>query len=140
MKEQDAFTITPPSVSFGGDPAIQLRPVNPGYRHAISLVEKLTDKKLKGEERSRSIGRACVLAYAAIYSLSPADAARTILDEDAFKLAVMEADQALSEEDVTKCDEYLAGVFSRTAASTVEVERPAPGKPATRGTSRNRRR
>jgi len=131
MHTPDSFSVESPTVTIGGQ-SVKLRPVNQGFTRVIDAVSKLVGKEDVGE-----MGRATVIAYAAVYSLPPSEGARLLVDPKELELAIAEADLDLSNEDVAKVDEYLSGVFERARAASVEVQKPVPGKPS--GTRTRRR-
>lgn len=121
MNTQDAFTAEPPKITIRGA-LTQLRPVNQGFRRVLEVVEGLV-----GDDPQK-VARTALIAYAAVYSLPPGEAARLIVAPDKLELAVAEADMELSNEDVAAVDAYVSGVFKRMEDAAVEVQKNEPGK------------
>lgn len=115
---QTSFDATPPTITIRGE-SVQLRPYGRGVNRILAQLSNLEDV---GEKAS-----AFVIAFAAIYSLSPKEALATVEDEAAFNQAVGEADMEVSAEDLAKVDEYLTGIFTRREAATVTVS-DSPGE------------
>lgn len=120
-----AFEITPPTITLKGK-KVTLRPIGRGINRIINQINNIDDETQKAS--------ALLIAYAAIYSLPPAEALQVVSDEKAFNQAVGEADMEISAEDLALVDEYVSGVFSRANAAKVEVD-TTPGKPMTEETN-----
>ena len=132
MKQQEAFTVETPTIKIRGK-SIKLRSVNQGIGRISEAVQGLVGKDNLGE-----VARATVIAFAACYSLPPAEAAKLVLNPKMLEKAIAEADMELSDPDVRAVDEYLDGVFSRARNSAITVAKAVPGKSSARATSRSR--
>ena len=84
--------------------------------------------QLSNVEDVNEKGGAFVVAFAAIYSLPPAEAFDAVNDESRFNREVGIADMELSSEDLNAVAEYIAGINQRTEAASVTVD-DSPGKP-----------
>lgn len=117
----NSFNAEPPTITLRGQP-VKLRPFGRGANRILSQLANVTDEHAKAS--------AFVVAYAAIYSLSPGDAFAAVTNEDRFNRLVGEADEELSNADLSAVDEYLSGVFTRAEDAAVVVD-TSPGKPLT---------
>ena len=114
-----SFQAEPPTITIRGEKT-KLRPFGRGASRILAQLSNVTDENEKGG--------AFVVAFAAIYSLPPAEAFAVVDDEARFNLAVGEADMELSAEDLQSVAEYIAGINQRTEAAQVTVD-SSPGKP-----------
>ena len=114
-----AFTAEPPTITIRGQKT-KLRPFGRGVGRILAQLSNVDDENEKGG--------AFVVAFAAIYSLPPADAFDAVNDEARFNRELGIADMELSTDDLTAVAEYIAGVNQRTEAAQVTVD-DSPGKP-----------
>jgi hypothetical protein len=114
-----SFQAEPPTITIRGKQT-KLRPFGRGAGRILAQLSNVEDANEKGG--------AFVVAFAAIYSLPPAEAFDAVNDESRFNREVGIADMELSSEDLNAVAEYIAGINQRTEASSVTVD-DSPGKP-----------
>jgi len=114
-----SFQAEPPTITIRGNKT-KLRPFGRGVGRILAQLSNVEDENEKAG--------AFVVAFAAIYSLPPADAFDAVNDEARFNREVGIADMELSAEDLTAVAEYIGAVNQRTEAAQVTVD-DSPGKP-----------
>lgn len=114
-----SFQAEPPTITIRGEKT-KLRRFNKGVAEIWRHIGSIEDENEKGG--------ALVVAFAAIYSLSPEDAFYVVSDESRFNREVGIANMELSVEDLNAVAEYIAGINHRTEAASVTVD-DSPGKP-----------
>jgi hypothetical protein len=114
-----SFQTEPPTITIRGNKT-KLRPFGRGVGRILAQLSNVEDENEKAG--------AFVVAFAAIYSLPPADAFDAVNDEARFNREVGTADMELSAEDLTAVAEYIGAVNQRTEAAQVTVD-DSPGKP-----------
>jgi len=114
-----SFQAEPPTITIRGEKR-KLRPFGRGAARILAQLSNVEDENEKGG--------AFVVAFAALYSLTPAEAFAIVENEERFNLAVGEADMELSAEDLQAVAEYIGGINARTEAASVTVD-DSPGKP-----------
>ena len=114
-----SFQTEPPTITIRGKQT-KLRPFGRGVGRILSQIANVEDENEKAG--------AFVVAFAAIYSMSPGDAFDAVNDEARFNREVGIADMELSSDDLTAVAEYIGAVNQRTEAAQVTVD-DSPGKP-----------
>jgi len=114
-----SFQAEPPTITIRGNKT-KLRPFGRGVGRILAQLSNVEDENEKAG--------AFVVAFAAIYSLPPADAFDAVNDEARFNREVGIADMELSSDDLTAVAEYIGAVNQRTEAAQVTVD-DSPGKP-----------
>ncbi len=114
-----SFTAEPPTITIRGEKT-KLRPFGRGAASILAQLANIEDENEKGG--------AFVVAFAAIYSLPPAEAFDVVSDEERFNREVGVANMELSADDLQAVAEYIAGINQRAEAASVTVD-DSPGKP-----------